>query len=41
VTRKALNAPNDRQSRIVCGLKNVKAKRMKFDELRMTMGQRP
>jgi hypothetical protein len=32
-TRKALKAPNERQSRLVCGLKKLKAKRMKIAEL--------
>ncbi len=40
-TRKALNAPNDRQSRLVRGLKKLKANRMKTAELRMTNPQRP
>ena len=34
-------SPRQRQSRVVCGLKKVKAKRMKIAELRMTSDQRP
>jgi hypothetical protein len=40
-TRKALNAPNDRQSRDVFGLKKLKAKKIKTAEFRMTRVQRP
>jgi hypothetical protein len=40
-TRKALNAPNERQSRAVCGLKKLNANRMKTAELIRTSDQRP
>src|SRR3989344_2997128 len=40
-TRKALNAPNERQSRAVRGLKKVNAKKMNSAEFRSTKDQRP
>ena len=40
-TRKALNAPKERQSREVRGLKKLSAKRMNTTELMMTSHQRP
>jgi hypothetical protein len=40
-TRNALNAPNERQSRFVCGLKKVKAKKMKIAEFMKTSDHSP
>jgi hypothetical protein len=40
-TRNALKALNERQSRLVVGLKKLKAKKIKIAELRMTNDQRP
>ena len=40
-TRKALKAPNDRQSRFVLGLKKLNANRMNITEFRMAMPHRP
>jgi len=40
-TRKALNAPKDRQSRFVCGLKKLNAKKMKMPELMITSDHNP
>jgi hypothetical protein len=40
-TRKALNAPNERQSRAVCGLKKVYANMMKTTELIRTKLHNP
>ena len=38
---KALNALNERQSRVVVGLKKLNAKKMKMAELRSTRDQSP
>jgi hypothetical protein len=40
-TMKAEKVPNVRQSRVVVGLKKLKANRMKIAELMITSGQRP
>jgi hypothetical protein len=40
-TRNTLKALNERQSRLVCGLKNEKAKKIKTAELITTSDQRP
>ena len=40
-TRKAENAPKERQSRDVLGFVKLKAKTMKIAELMMTSGQLP
>ena len=40
-TRKALNAPNERQSRVVWGLKKLNAKKMKIAELMITRDHNP
>lgn len=40
-TTKALNAPSERQSRFVCGLKKLNANRMNTTELTTTRSQRP